>query len=306
MNPETSPVLESEPINPIEKNLADNMPEGIKNSIIEEESISDAEKIAQIKQEVLNNPANMDTIAGTLDEKDNLFVPTAKERGQKIIKWPRWINKAAAFAGIATMGALAPKEAEGQQYSSQVFNKSPKIEMATSTEFHEKINDAVKQEWPKYVQFYHDRVHALGLEGNPILNSREFDNKILNEYIKDNEGTALSIPIIKNIQEEFISYKAWLLDKIKNKIKVNGRLQEFANGVTEENFMVSLSKAEGIAGPLTTRNLPETFWTFIEETKLNIAMPGGVAHVGIGTTKKTVDLGSVDLNHSPETLANNK
>lgn len=306
MNSETSPVLESEPVNPIDKKLVDNLPEDIKNSLIQEDSVSDAEKIEQLKQEMLNTPGAMDTIAGPLDEKGNLFVPITKQPEQKITKWPRWINKAAAFAGIATMGVLAPKEAEGQQHGSQTFNKSPKIEMATSAQFHEKVTDAVKQEWPKYVQFYHDRVHALGLEGNPILNSREFDNKILNEYIKDNEGTSLSIPIIKNIQEEFINYKAWLLDKIKNKIKVNGHLQEFAEGVTEENFMVNLSKAEGIAGPLTTRNLPDTFWTFIEETKLNIAMPGGIAHIGVSTEKKTVDLGPVDLNHSPETLANNK
>ncbi len=104
------------------------------------------------------------------------------------------------------------------------------------------IDNRVRSDWNKYV----DYLRTKGLAGNEILDKGGYGNQVLQQYIKENPSTSLTVDIVKPLQSEFMKYRQWALDRIKT-----GRAA-FATGANENNFMAQLSPNDAYAGSKTT------------------------------------------------------
>lgn len=102
-----------------------------------------------------------------------------------------------------------------------------------------------------------------GLQGKPELDKNDYGFQVLEEYRKENPETPITRELIPAIQKEFSNYRDWSLKKIKE-----GKAG-FAPGVTEDNYMKSLSIVDGYPGQFTTRHsFPETYLQTMEDGKV--------------------------------------
>ena len=105
------------------------------------------------------------------------------------------------------------------------------------------IDNKIREGWNSYV----DWLEAKGLKGNPSLDKDDFGGQIIDKYKLENPDSPISREMIIPIQKDFIVYRDFVLEEVKNK---KARL---ADGVTPETFMKDLSVVDGIAGQKTTK-----------------------------------------------------
>lgn len=105
------------------------------------------------------------------------------------------------------------------------------------------IDNKIREGWNSYV----DWLEAKGLKGNPSLDKDDFGGQMIDKYKLENPDSPISREMIIPIQKDFIVYRDFVLEEVKNK---KARL---ADGVTPETFMKDLSVVDGIAGQKTTK-----------------------------------------------------
>jgi len=105
------------------------------------------------------------------------------------------------------------------------------------------IDNKIREAWNSYV----DWLEAKGLKGNPSLDKDDFGGQMIDKYKLENPDSPISREMIIPIQKDFIVYRDFVLEDVKNK---KARL---ADGVTPETFMKDLSVVDGIAGQKTTK-----------------------------------------------------
>lgn len=105
------------------------------------------------------------------------------------------------------------------------------------------IDNKIREGWNSYV----DWLEAKGLKGNPSLDKDDFGGQMIDKYKLENPDSPISREMIIPIQKDFIVYRDFVLEDVKNK---KARL---ADGVTPETFMKDLSVVDGIAGQKTTK-----------------------------------------------------
>lgn len=122
------------------------------------------------------------------------------------------------------------------------------------------ITNQVRSDWNKYI----DYLRSKGIAGSPDLDRNGLGNQVLQQYIKDNPGTSLSLDIVKPLQSEFIKLRQWGLDRVK------AGKAAFANGVNESNFMAGLSPDDAYAGSRTTSyKFPSEYLTMYDQPTNN-------------------------------------
>lgn len=151
-------------------------------------------------------------------------------------KLPRFLRKAALFAGMLGIGFGSASATEGPKKD----DKGNKIEKTVETK--ESMTDQLRQDWNDYV----DWLEKKGLKGDTSLDEGDLGLKMIEEYRSEHPETTVSNETVGRIQEEFENYKQWVVDQVKQ-----GKAA-FAPGVTEESFMKNLSDKDGYAGSLTT------------------------------------------------------
>ena len=93
------------------------------------------------------------------------------------------------------------------------------------------IDNKIREGWNSYV----DWLEAKGLKGNPSLDKDDFGGQMIDKYKLENPDSPISREMIIPIQKDFIVYRDFVLEEVKNK---KARL---ADGVTPETFMKDLS-----------------------------------------------------------------
>jgi hypothetical protein len=172
-----------------------------------------------------------------------------------------WYKSLATKIGIAAVTVLPLKEATAQQKMNndkEGIKKEASVHIPAESHV---VDEKLKKDWHNYVVY----VKEAKLDQDPRMNTKVFADKVLSEYIQNHPGTSLSPEKVIDIQNEFINYRQWALDKIQHTVKGKGKQYEFADGVSVENFMQNLSKADQIAGAQTIRDFPSEFETFTHE-----------------------------------------
>ena len=105
------------------------------------------------------------------------------------------------------------------------------------------IDNKIREGWNSYV----DWLEAKGLKGNPSLDKDDFGGQMIDKYKLENPDSPISREMIIPIQKDFIVYRDFVLEEVKNK------KAGLADGVTPETFMKDLSVVDGIAGQKTTK-----------------------------------------------------
>lgn len=120
------------------------------------------------------------------------------------------------------------------------------------------LSNKNRQDWNEYITW----LRSKGLAGNPALDRNGYGIQVLQQYIKQNPKTSLTVDLVQPIQEDFSNYRNYALQQIKS-----GK-STFANGVNENNFMQSLSQLDNYAGSKTTSHIfPREYLTYIENSK---------------------------------------
>lgn len=115
-----------------------------------------------------------------------------------------------------------------------------------------------RQDWNDYITW----LRSKGLAGNPMLDKGGYGIQVLQQYIKQNPKTSLTLDLIQPIQEDFSNYRNYALQQIKSGKGV------FQEGTNEANFMQSLSQLDNYAGSKTTSHIfPREYLTYIENNK---------------------------------------
>lgn len=121
------------------------------------------------------------------------------------------------------------------------------------------MTNEIRKGWNDYVNF----LDKKGLKGKPELDKNGYGFQVLEEYRKENPNTPITKEMIPVIQKEFSNYRDWSLKRIKE-----GKAG-FAPGVTEDNYMQSLSIVDGIPGQLTSRvSFPDSYIQTMENGKV--------------------------------------
>lgn len=188
----------------------------------------DTEQIKALRAELIEQPVEIQE-----KEQESPIETTPPSSSSKI---PRFLRKAALFAGMLGLGFGSASATEGPTKE----DKGSKIEKHSETK--ESITDQLRQDWNDYV----DWLEKKGLKGDVSLDEGDLGLKMIEEYRAEHPETTVSNETVKQVQEEFEDYKKWVVDQVKQ-----GKAA-FAPGVTEESFMKNLSDKDGYAGSLTT------------------------------------------------------
>lgn len=118
------------------------------------------------------------------------------------------------------------------------------------------ITNQHRKDWNAYI----DYLRSKGLAGNAMLDKDGTGNKVLEQYIKDNPKTSLSVNIVKPLQGEFQNYKKWVIGEVKA-----GRAS-WGEGVNEDNVMDDLSGEDAYAGSKTaSHKFPMQYLTIFDK-----------------------------------------
>lgn len=118
------------------------------------------------------------------------------------------------------------------------------------------IDNNIRSSWNAYVGWLRQK----GIAGHPELDKGGLGHALLDQYLRQNQGSYLKPELIPAIQADFQNLKAYSLDQIKQ-----GKAM-FAEGVNEENFMKNLSDADGYPGQFTTSHTyPKDYMSFLDE-----------------------------------------
>lgn len=133
------------------------------------------------------------------------------------------------------------------------------------------ITNQNRQDWNNYI----DYLKTKGLAGNPLLDKGGFGVQVLQDYIKNNPNTSLTVDMVKPIQSDFSNYRNFALDQVKQ------NKAAFAPNTNETNFMTELSKLDNYGGSLTTKHkFPLQYMQYIESNQ-----PTRTVSQGFATTK---------------------
>jgi hypothetical protein len=245
------------------------------------EKAENEEKIAELKQSIIST-ANELPVEQQHSEKEGTSFTAPAASSKKAGFW----KKATVFGGMA-IGLFAGKNADAQQkdasdkgWSNKFKTEAPlqkKVQTvaeraAYEMEHHKALTLQEMGHWGEYVT----HVKGLGLDHDARMNNRAFANKVLHDYIAEYNSThstptTLNEEQVLRIQVEFKKLREWTLAKIKNHEKISGHYVEFDDGVTEQNFMASLSNPDIIAGPETVRYFGADYQQMLSEetTHLN-------------------------------------
>lgn len=118
------------------------------------------------------------------------------------------------------------------------------------------IDNNVRAAWNDYVGWLRQK----GIAGHPELDKNGLGHSMLDQYLRENQGSYLSKDMIPAIQSDFQNLKAYSLDQVKK-----GKAS-FAEGVNEQNFMQNLSDADGYPGQFTTSHIyPREYMNYLDE-----------------------------------------
>lgn len=117
------------------------------------------------------------------------------------------------------------------------------------------VDNKVRKDWNDYLDF----LEKKKMRGQPGLDTEGVGYKLFDEYVSSNKGTTLKREMLPVIRNEFLKYRDFALNEIKNK------RAEFAPGANEENFMKFLVENEKTANPdypgsmFTSVKFPESY-----------------------------------------------
>ncbi len=260
---------------------------------------SEEQQANKYQEEINSDTANIETLKAALANapepelekapSGNAFVAHREEKPKHHSRWKNLLRA----IGISAVGLLPAKEAMSQQ-AKHINNPEVKKEVTAEApkEFHQ-LSQEEMDAWEGYV----DYAISHGLDKDERMKTKSFADKMLNEYIAHHPGTPLSVAKVAQIQQQFIEYRKWVLEKVKHSRPTDTERYEIADGGTPENFMQHLSANDQIAGPNTLRKFPHAFMTFSRDMIMKGNVQGkDVAYV-INTDKSpTIDTGFQDMN----------